>query len=195
MCGDGLTSTGHCQSATIAIGFIRIGLAKAFKAIRDEFADAELWYSGHYSEDIKQKILHELNGSAQLERRVKFLGLGGLQDLQKLYRSASVTVLPSVWEAFGLVLVESLAAGTPVVGSDHAGIVDIIDSDFIGRCFSAGDFDQASENWEGLAVELSKLLRSPTNEEQRQLCLEHAKKFSWQTLGPVYESWYEKLAS
>jgi len=43
------------------------------------------------------------------------LGVGALDDVPGRYRDATVTVLPSRYEAFGLVVVESLAAGTPVV--------------------------------------------------------------------------------
>ena len=50
-----------------------------------------------------------------------------------LYRRAWVTALPAIGEAFGIVLAESLACGTPVVGSPFGGIPEIIDRPEIGR--------------------------------------------------------------
>src|SRR2546421_713465 len=55
------------------------------------------------------------------------------------YSAAWVTALTSVGEAFGLVLAESLACGTPVVGSRHGGIPEIVDSPAVGRVFADDD--------------------------------------------------------
>ena len=52
---------------------------------------------------------------------------------------ASATVLPADDEAFGLVLVESLAAGTPVVAARSGGCPEIVDDPAIGRLFEPGD--------------------------------------------------------
>lgn len=74
---------------------------------------------------------------APLEARAKALGvsgrvhlLGHIEDdtlLAAAYREARLTVLPSEYEAFGLVLLESLAAGTPVVASRVGGIPEFVE--------------------------------------------------------------------
>ena len=48
------------------------------------------------------------------------------KDLPKVYSSADITVIPSLTEPFGFVTLESLACGTPVIGSDLGGMRDII---------------------------------------------------------------------
>ncbi|HUR76466.1 MAG TPA: glycosyltransferase family 4 protein [Acidimicrobiales bacterium] len=54
-------------------------------------------------------------------------GVGEVEDVAALYGAAWVTVLPSMREAFGLVLVESLASGTPIVAmADSGGPVEIV---------------------------------------------------------------------
>ena len=63
-----------------------------------------------------------------------------MDDLPALYRSAWVCALPSWGEAFGLVLAEALACGTPVVGADLHGIPEVLGGDEgIGRLFSGDD--------------------------------------------------------
>ena len=59
-------------------------------------------------------------------------------ELAAAYRGASVTVLPADDEAFGLVLVESLAAGTPVVAARSGGCPEIVDDPASGGCSSPG---------------------------------------------------------
>lgn len=71
----------------------------------------------------------------QLKSRARELGLGqkvcfaGYIDdrtRNQLYRSASVAVFPSLYEPFGIVALEAMAAGTPVVASDTGGLTEII---------------------------------------------------------------------
>jgi glycosyltransferase involved in cell wall biosynthesis len=62
-------------------------------------------------------------------------------ELARVYAAADISVLPSVDEAFGLVLVESLAAGTPVVAARSGACPEIVTSDAVGRLFEADDAD------------------------------------------------------
>lgn len=57
---------------------------------------------------------------------VRLLGVVAPDDLVELYRKATVTALPARAEAFGLVLVESLACGTPVVALAEGGPCEIV---------------------------------------------------------------------
>ncbi len=62
-------------------------------------------------------------------------------DLAAEYASADVFVLPSVEDGFGLVTVEAMAAGLPVVVSGHAGSADIVDDGVDGFVVPARDAD------------------------------------------------------
>jgi len=103
-----------------------LDLAEAFSRLAASDPSAQLVVVG---EDGGQR--------ASLLARVQQLGisprvhlLGHVDDdalLAAAYREARVTVLPSEYEAFGLVLLESLAAGTPVVASRVGGIPEVVD--------------------------------------------------------------------
>ena len=56
----------------------------------------------------------------------RWLGVLDGQDLARLYRSADVMVFPSVTDTFGLVMVESMACGTPVAAFPVPGPLDVI---------------------------------------------------------------------
>jgi glycosyltransferase involved in cell wall biosynthesis len=74
---------------------------------------------------------------------VRFAGRVPEADLVDLYRAAAVTVLPSVTreEAFGVVLIESMACGTPVVASALPGVRGVVEDGESGRLVPPGDVD------------------------------------------------------
>ena len=61
-----------------------------------------------------------------IERQVEFRGSVAQEDLPLYYQSADVCVVPSHYESFGLVAIESLACGTPVIGSMVGGLPTVI---------------------------------------------------------------------
>lgn len=76
-----------------------------------------------------------------LGERVSFAGRVSDEALPDYYRLADVTVLPSVTmgEAFGLVLVESLACATPVIATDLPGVRTVVDHGVNGLLVAPGD--------------------------------------------------------
>ncbi len=83
--------------------------------------------------------------SAGLERSVRLLGhLDDDRLLAAAYREAAVTVLPSEYEAFGLVLLESLAQGTPVIASRVGGIPEVVDDGRAGLLVPPGSVPELS---------------------------------------------------
>jgi N-acetyl-alpha-D-glucosaminyl L-malate synthase BshA len=85
-----------------------------------------------------------------LENHIRFLGTVNHNDLQPYYRSADVFILPSITtggisEAFGVVLLEAMAAGCPVIGSNTGGIPDIIVDGETGFLVPERDADALAE--------------------------------------------------
>ncbi|MHB1446423.1 MAG: glycosyltransferase family 4 protein [Acidimicrobiales bacterium] len=128
------------------------------------------------------------DGAALLDRatdRLADVGPGALPDL---YRSATVTVLPSRDEAFGLVLAESLACGTPVACSSEAGMLEVVDRPEVGRTARFGDDD-------GLARALAESVELARQAPTPGHCADHARRWGWaESVGPAYEALYLEVA-
>lgn len=106
--------------------------------------------------------------------------------LAALYASAGASILPAVEEAFGLVLLESLAAGTPVVAARSGACPEIVTSEAIGRLFDPDDDDGAVHAMEA-ALELG------TRPETAAACRARATEFDWSTVVERYESTYSAV--
>ncbi len=70
---------------------------------------------------------------------VKFTGYLQGESLAQAYASADLFVFPSALESFGLVVVEAMAAGLPVVASRVGGVMDVIEEGRSGYSFAPGD--------------------------------------------------------
>jgi glycosyltransferase involved in cell wall biosynthesis len=112
----------------------------------------------------------------------------GEVPIEEDYRRAWVTALPSRNEAFGLVLAESLACGTPIVGADDGGIPDVVSDDAVGRRFTPDDPD-------ALAAALSAVLELSAGEGVRERCRASAMRFDVAgAVGPAIEAVYREAA-
>lgn len=91
--------------------------------------------------------------------RVRFMGWLDPEQLARELAEASVLALPSLWpEPFGLVGIEALAAGRPVVASATGGVRDWLDDGVSGLCVKPGDV-------RALARALAELLADPARQE------------------------------
>ena len=73
---------------------------------------------------------------------VKFMGYLRGERLSQAYASADIFVFPSRLETFGLVVMEAMAAGLPVVASRVGGVADVVSEGETGYVFDSGDVDK-----------------------------------------------------
>ncbi len=162
-------------------------LCRAFVKLRARQPGAKLVFSGQASAATITRLL-ALPGLAAVRDGIEFRGLGAVDALPALYRAASVTVLPAVFEALGMALIESLASGTPVVAARHGGALDVVVGPLVGQLFDPGPGAEQSENEDGLVAAIVDTVSRGKTDLVRQACVDRAGLFSWDTLGPRYEA-------
>jgi glycosyltransferase involved in cell wall biosynthesis len=111
-------------------------LIRAFPGILARQPEATLTVVGGGPE---RENLDELARRLGIESHIVFAGPVPHTELAKCYRRAALLVLPSREEGFGLVLIEALGCGCPVVASDLPAIRGILGEGKTGRLFRAGD--------------------------------------------------------
>jgi glycosyltransferase involved in cell wall biosynthesis len=107
------------------------------------------------------EAMRRLSRRLGVQTRVSFRGWLPAEDLAEELANASVVVMPSLWpEPFGLVGIEALSAGRPVIASSTGGIGDWLQDGVSGLCVPPGDARE-------LARALNELLEDP----ERQLAM------------------------
>lgn len=155
------------------------------------FPNAKLIIGGSGPEKEK---LESLSASLGLKDNVIFVGFIENSDLPKYYASSDIFVLPSIetkggdTEGLGVVLLEAMACGTPVIGSNIGGITDIIKDGETG-------FLAQPENPKDFAEIIIKLL---SNERMRQRVSRNGlitvkEKFSWDIVTKQFIEIYQRL--
>ena len=118
-----------------------------------------------------------------LERDVRFLGFVPEEDLPLWYNCARLFVYPSLYEGFGLPVLEAMACGTPVITSNAASIPEVAGTAAIQ--VRPGDA-------EGLAESVRETLGDDARRAaMRRAGLEQAKRFSWRQMADATVRCYE----
>lgn len=159
-------------------------LVDALAALRRRGVDAHVAFAGAAAGGRRRALTERL---PEGERdRVVFLGELDQHALAHAYASAAVSCLPSLHEAFGMVVVESLAAGTPVVGTEHGAIPELLTPD-VGSTFAPDAVDDLSDALEGW-------LDVAEDPAVRTACRRRAAKYDWSAIGPVLTDLYDRRA-
>lgn len=173
-----LTLTPGERSAGTSKKFLAVGrfsrLHKGFDLLIEGFrifADKNKeWTLDIVGEGVEEPMYRELIKNYKLEDRIHIHPF--TNQIQKYYSKAQVYVLSSRWEGFGLVLVEAMAHGLPVLSSDLPTSQEIM-GDF-GMYFSIGDV-------KGMARQMEKATQMNWQEKSEQ-ALQIAARFNIETI-------------
>jgi glycosyltransferase involved in cell wall biosynthesis len=116
----------------------------------------------------KQYIDEELDAVAR--ERISMLGRLPDEEVDHWLQRGTIFVAPSIYESFGLVFLEAMRWGTPVIGTYAGGIPEIIEDDVTGVLVPANRPD-------AIALAIVKLLENPSRcrelgEAGRRRCME-----------------------
>ena len=158
-------------------------LMKALPAILAEVPDARLLVAGRGDEEEAVAAL-----PAEMRSRVEFLGMVSDEDKARLLRSVDVYVAPNTGgESFGIILVEAMSAGAPVLASDLDAFAQVLDQGEAGELF-------ANEDADALAAAAVRLLGDPARlAELRERGSRHVRRFDWSTVGADILAVYETV--
>lgn len=159
-------------------------LISAMPKVLERYNDSKLIIAG------KGGMIDELQAqvnSLGIQNKVYFTGYLNSKDVTKMYKCADVAVFPSTYEPFGIVALEGMLSGTPVVVSDIGGLNEIVQHRENGMKSYAG-------NPNSIADSILELLFDPA------LCMKVAKnaknkikqEYNWQKIAQETHFTYQK---
>ncbi|MGB2895899.1 MAG: glycosyltransferase family 4 protein, partial [Anaerolineales bacterium] len=123
----------------------------------------------------------------ELKEKIRFLGVKRPSEVRHWMQRSKLFVLPSLEEGLGVVLLEALACGTPCVGSEVGGILDVINPD-VGRLVPPGEPIQLAEAIIGILQNPD--LWDALHQRSRDYIVNH---FSWQKISNELLALYRDL--
>jgi len=136
---------------------------------------------------MKEQLLNIVR-SMGLEHKVLFEGFLDNSTLMDLQKCADVSVVPSLFEPFGIVALEAMAAESPVVASDTGGLAEIIEHDITGVKVYPNNPDSLA--WGITKVLLDKpYAQSLRNNAYRQI----KEKYDWEKIAQNTKRIYEEV--
>jgi D-inositol-3-phosphate glycosyltransferase len=143
----------------------------------------------HLEALLDDHCLHEIRRDLGLDDLVIFVGSRSQEDLPYYYSAAEVCVMPSLYESFGMVALEAMACGTPVIASRVGGLTYTVRDGETG-------FLVPERDPEALADRLELVLGDETLRQRLAGCaVEVASTYSWETVADRIEALYAEVGA
>jgi phosphatidylinositol alpha-mannosyltransferase len=158
-------------------------LAEAMPAVLAQFPGTRLLVAGPGDVDAARERLDPAVAAA-----TEFLGMVSDDDKAALLRSVDLYVAPHTGgESFGIVLVEAMSAGAPVVASDLPAFVRVLDGGAAGATFT-------NEDATDLSGQVTRLLSDPAARERlREVGQRRAQVFDWSVVAEDVMAVYDTV--
>lgn len=120
-------------------------LIKAMSIVIKKYPDIKLEIVGAFLEGETVKKYLQLTKELALQNHIEFVGWKSKNELLNTFRNSYFTVVPSLAEAFGYVVIESFSVKTLVIGSSTGGIAEIIRDGKDGFLFTPSNHNALAE--------------------------------------------------
>jgi D-inositol-3-phosphate glycosyltransferase len=165
----------------------------AFREVLKNYPKAKLLIIGGGKSKSAKKLdqaererLKNIAKKLKIESKVFFLGAKKQKSLYKYYSACDVCVVPSYYEPFGIVPIESMACATPVVASKAGGLQYSVIDGKTGYLAKARDYKD-------FAKKIKKALKNGKNYYKLN-CLKRVKNnFSWEKIAKQYQAFFNQL--
>lgn len=158
-------------------------LIRALNILKPDFPDIRLKIIGT---GPRENYLRNLSKKLGIENNIDFLDkINDTQEMIKILKRAHVFALPSIAEGFGLVIIETMAAGIPYVASDIPSIKEVTNNGTGGLLFEP-------MNYKDLALKIKMLLKD--NSLRAKVTKDgskHIEKYDWAVISHEFEKWLE----
>ena len=161
-------------------------LLQAYSTLADSRPDTpELVLVGHSTDYMKQFLT--MLSAPPLAGKVKYLGYVPATKIRKIYEGASVLVLPSLEEGFGLPVLEAMTIGVPVVASNRGSLPEVLEG--AGLLFNPDDEVALATAIERMVFDRALGKRSA------KLGFERARAYSWKSSALALRQAYDQAAA
>lgn len=141
------------------------------------------------TQDAEMMRLQSLREEYGLTDLIAFLGKRGQDTLPYYYSAAIAVVVPSHYESFGMVALEAMACGTPVVASQVGGLAFLVQDGYTG-------YTVPVDEPHALADRLTTLLQDPELRAQMgRQAANFAKQFGWEQITKQIINLYQEVTS
>lgn len=160
----------------------------AFKRLVEKYnhTDEKFVIVCMYGEKEKQQF-DKLLKENHLEGKVNLTGYIPDEELNMLYKEANAFFFPSLYEGFGLPILEAMSAGCPIIGSNSSSVPEVIGN--AGLLVNPNDIDDMARQ---LHVVLSN---NKLSEVLRQNAQTRSKEFTWEKSAKSMTSVFKKLVN
>lgn len=134
---------------------------------------------------LEDKLLRLVDG---IEGKVRFVGPQSQEQLSTFFNAATVTVVPSYYESFGMVAAEAQGCGSPVIASNVGGLRNVVKDGVTGLLVEPKDADDLSVAME--AVVTNDLLAQKLGKQAAQRASE---EFQWPAITSKIKGLYEEV--
>jgi len=158
-------------------------LLKAMALLRPEYPDLELLIVGQLKEDgVTRKLIDTLG----IHSMLMFVSEIDTQELVKYYAEASIVVVPSIYEGFGLPAGEAMATGTAVIATNGGALPEVVGD--------AG-LKVPTRDSEAIAAAIRQLLDDPSERERLARAGQERiqQKFSWDVAASLMVDYYREV--